>query len=357
MGSLQRAVEHDGRGVRPRGGLCRATRTRSDVRIAVTAYDETNTRIKPARIVGSSHASVNAASCCWSACRAISSRGPSISRAGFARSASPVAIGGFHTSGCVAMLPTLPADLVQAMERGMSLYAGGPRGGWTPVLGRPRGRLPRSTTSSKDLPDLRGRPMPYLPADRSAACRAPHQLRRGPRLPVSVQLLHDHQRPGRKSRYRNADDVERHHPRQRGPGRARFFITDDNFARNRNWEAIFDRMIGLREKEGLAFAITIQVDTLCHKIPRFIEKARRAGVDRVFIGLESINPENLAAAEEAPEPLTEYRTMLQAWQEHGVVDLRRLHPGISRPTRPRRSSATSGPSSGRCPSTSWSSSS
>jgi hypothetical protein len=52
-------------------------------------------------------------------------------------------------------------------------------------------------------------------------------------------------------------------------------------------------MIALRE-EGLAFALTIQVDTLCHKIPRFIEKAGRAGVDRVFIGLENINPEALA---------------------------------------------------------------
>ena len=37
----------------------------------------------------------------------------------------------------------------------------------------------------------------------------------------------------------------------------------------------------------------IQVDTLCHKIPRFIEKAKRAGVTRVFIGLENINPDNL----------------------------------------------------------------
>jgi hypothetical protein len=31
----------------------------------------------------------------------------------------------------------------------------------------------------------------------------------------------------------------------------------------------------------------IQVDTLCHRIPNFIEKAKRAGVTRVFIGLEN----------------------------------------------------------------------
>ena len=40
----------------------------------------------------------------------------------------------------------------------------------------------------------------------------------------------------------------------------------------------------------------IQVDTLCHKIPNFIEKSKRAGVTRVFIGLENVNPDNLTAA-------------------------------------------------------------
>jgi hypothetical protein len=30
----------------------------------------------------------------------------------------------------------------------------------------------------------------------------------------------------------------------------------------------------------------VQVDTLCHKIPNFIEKAARAGTNRVLVGLE-----------------------------------------------------------------------
>jgi hypothetical protein len=40
----------------------------------------------------------------------------------------------------------------------------------------------------------------------------------------------------------------------------------------------------------------IQVRTPCHKIPNFIEMAKRAGVTRVFIGLENVNLDNLAAA-------------------------------------------------------------
>ena len=56
-----------------------------------------------------------------------------------------------------------------------------------------------------------------------------------------------------------------------------FFITDDNFARNKDWEAILDRLIQLREDEGLKISFIIQVDTLCHKLPNFIEKCAAGG--------------------------------------------------------------------------------
>ena len=62
----------------------------------------------------------------------------------------------------------------------------------------------------------------------------------------------------------------------------------------------------------------IQVDTLCHKIPNFIEKAKRAGVTRIFIGLENINPDNLLAAKKRQNKITEYRKMLLAWKAVGI---------------------------------------
>ena len=79
---------------------------------------------------------------------------------------------------------------------------------------------------------------------------------------------------GRKSRFRSPDDLEHIIRENVAQGIKRFFITDDNFARNRHWEPLFDRMIALRE-EGLNIGFTIQVDTLCHRIPNFIEKAGR----------------------------------------------------------------------------------
>jgi DNA repair photolyase len=119
---------------------------------------------------------------------------------------------------------------------------------------------------------------------------------------------------GRKSRYRTADDVERIVRANKANGVRYFFITDDNLARNRNWEDIFDRLIALRQ-EGLNFRFVIQVDTMCHKIPRFVEKAAAAGVKRVFIGLENINPDSLSGAKKKQNHISDYREMLLAWRK------------------------------------------
>jgi len=126
---------------------------------------------------------------------------------------------------------------------------------------------------------------------------------------------------GRKSRYRSADDVEHLVRLNWGQGIHKFFITDDNFARNEEWEAIFDRLIDLREKDRIPLGLMIQVDTLCHKIENFIAKAKRAGVTRVFIGLENINPDNLTAAKKRQNKITEYRKMLLAWKAQGIITL------------------------------------
>jgi hypothetical protein len=78
-------------------------------------------------------------------------------------------------------------------------------------------------------------------------------------------------------------------------------------------------MIWLRESEGLRISLTIQVDTLCHKIDRFIDKAKRAGVNRAFIGLENINPDSLIGAKKRQNKITDYREMLQKWRAHGAL--------------------------------------
>jgi hypothetical protein len=124
---------------------------------------------------------------------------------------------------------------------------------------------------------------------------------------------------GRKSRYRTADDVEGIVRANAAQNITRFFITDDNFARNKNWEPILDRLIRLREQEGFRIRLMLQVDTLCHRIPGFIEKSARAGCTAVFIGLENINPESLLGTKKRQNKIWEYREMLQAWKRAKVL--------------------------------------
>ena len=65
-------------------------------------------------------------------------------------------------------------------------------------------------------------------------------------------------------------------------------------------------------------SLIIQVDTQCHRIPNFIEKASKAGCRRVFLGLENINPDNLIGTKKNQNKITDYRLMLQKWREAGA---------------------------------------
>ncbi len=291
-----------------------------DVAIAIDAYDETNTRIVPEQIVESI---VRAGE--RGVLLLVGVQSNQFPRAvdlaeRFRARGFPVVIGGFHTSGCVAMLPTLPKDLTDAMARGISLYAGELEGRLDALLrDADGGSLLMLYDFMKDLPALEEQPVPYLPVEqirRMSGARTSFDAGRGCPFLCSFCTIINVQ--GRKSRHRNADDVERIIRANLAQGVTKFFVTDDNFGRNRAWESLLDRMIELRA-EGLAFSMTIQVDTLCHKIPRFIEKAGKAGVDRVFIGLENINPEALEGARKRQNNITEYRTMLQAWHDVGAL--------------------------------------
>jgi len=105
---------------------------------------------------------------------------------------------------------------------------------------------------------------------------------------------------GRKSRFRTADDLEaivRDNYRQ---GITTFFITDDNMARNKHWEDFFDRLIELKENEGIELFADHPGRHQCHVIPNFIAKARWAGVFRVFIGWRTSTGQP-AGRQEAPE--------------------------------------------------------
>jgi radical SAM superfamily enzyme YgiQ (UPF0313 family) len=291
-----------------------------DTEIVVSIYDETNARIRPARIaraiqrsgglglVGMVGVQTNQFPRAVDLARQFRDRG------------LPVCIGGFHVSGCLSMLPELPPDLSEAIDLGISLFAGEAEGRLETLLqDTVRGALKPLYNFMKDLPDLQGAALPMLPeAQIRRTAGGVTSLDAGRGCPFQCSFCSIINVQGRKSRRRSADDIEQIVRANVAQGIHRFFITDDNFARNSDWEPIVDRLIELRE-EGLTIKLTIQVDTLCHKIPGFIEKCGRAGVGRVFIGLESINPDALTGAKKRQNEITEYREMLQAWHEAGAM--------------------------------------
>jgi radical SAM superfamily enzyme YgiQ (UPF0313 family) len=233
-----------------------------------------------------------------------------------------VAVGGFHVSGCLSMLDELPPDLREAQQMGVTFFAGEAEERLEGFLRDAiAGQLKPVYNYLNDLPGLEGQVTPFLPERllrRYDGGMSSFDAGRGCPFQCSFCTIINVQ--GRKSRYRSADDIERIIRANYAQGINHYFITDDNFARNKNWEAHFDRMIELREEKGMDdVRFVIQVDALCHKTPRFIEKAARAGCRQVFIGLENIDPENLKAANKKQNRITEYRTMFQMWREAGVI--------------------------------------
>ncbi len=231
-----------------------------------------------------------------------------------------VAMGGFHVSGCLSMLDGSAIDLDLARDMGIAIFAGEAEDRFDIFLrDAADGRLQPLYNYIDDLPGIGGTPIPFLPrafVKRTAGTNASFDAGRGCPFQCSFCTFINVQ--GRKSRHRSPDDIEKIVRANWAQNISRFFITDDNFARNREWEAIFDRLAKLREIDKIPLGLMIQVDTMCHKIPRFIEKATRAGVTRVFIGLENINPDSLVMAKKKQNKITEYRKMLLAWKAQGI---------------------------------------
>ena len=292
-----------------------------DVEIVLHAYDETNTRIDVKGIVKQI---LDAGGRGLVAMVGVQSnqfpRAMDTARR-FRRAGIQVCIGGFHVSGCLAMLPEVPPDLQEAMDLGIALFAGELEGRLDGLLREAyRGELAPLHNYMQDLPDLQGGVVPFLPASvihKRTGSRTSFDAGRGCPFQCSFCTIINVQ--GRKSRRRTADDVEQLIRANAAQGVTNFFISDDNFARNRDWEAFLDRIIQMREVEGIPIRLIIQVDTLSHKIARFVEKSGRAGVDRVFIGLENINPESLVGAQKKQNRIGEYRAMLQAWHGAGAI--------------------------------------
>jgi radical SAM superfamily enzyme YgiQ (UPF0313 family) len=238
-----------------------------------------------------------------------------------------VMIGGFHVSGMLAMFPEGSPEIRQLMDAGVTVVAGEVEGRWADLLrDAAMDRLQPLYRFLDDLPDLWEAPAPrvhtavlrrFLSADYATIdCSRGCPFRCTFCTIINVQ--------GRKMRCRSPECVlATIRQRYRDHGIRVYFFTDDNFARNPVWEQIFDGLIALREQEGLPVEFLMQVDVAAYRIPRFLEKAARAGCTQVFIGMESVNPRNLKEAGKTQNRAEDYGRMIAAWRAAGI----RTHVG------------------------------
>src|SRR5260370_18427400 len=107
-----------------------------DVEIRLHTYDETNRRVRPDRIIRDIRRQGGKALIGLVGVQSNQfPRAIDLARQ-FLAAGLPVCIGGFHVSGCIAMLPDLPSDIRPAQELGVSFFAGEAEDGrLDPVLG------------------------------------------------------------------------------------------------------------------------------------------------------------------------------------------------------------------------------
>ena len=236
----------------------------------------------------------------------------------------PVIIGGFHTSGTINMLGEQEPDIQQLFREEICVVSGEVEGKWEGILGDfLNGGLKPLYSFAQDLQnlvDIEAAPLPrtsaktmrhfayssFATADTSRGC------------PFACTFCTIINVQGRKMRERSPQSIAAMMRKNYlEHGLSFYFFTDDNFARKKLWRETFEEIIKLRE-EGIRVSFMMQVD-LAKKPKDFVKLAAKAGCTQVFIGMESVNPQNLEAEGKKQNKVEEYRSIIQEWHDAGVL--------------------------------------
>ncbi|MBI2432516.1 MAG: radical SAM protein, partial [Candidatus Hydrogenedentes bacterium] len=234
----------------------------------------------------------------------------------------PVMIGGFHVSGVLALFGEPSPELQRMLEHGVTLVRGEAEapGALAGILRDALDGALRPLYNITELPDLSHAAVPqqdeeYLKRfvwknmgtiDTSRGC------------PFNCSFCTIINVQGRTMRFRSAEAILKSIEENHAHGVNVYFFTDDNFARSAIWETLFDGMIALRA-QGIVLRFMMQVDTQAWRIPHFIEKAQAAGCYLVFIGMETLNPKNIAAAGKRQNKVGQYAAMVEAWHQADIL--------------------------------------
>ena len=292
----------------------------SDVEIITHFYDETVRRIPVKRLVREVQLDVDRAIVCMVGVQTNQfTRAVDLGKE-FKACGLNVMIGGFHVSGSIQMLPCVPDEIQEGIDAGITMVAGEVENRWGELLKDAyNNSLKPLYNFLNDQPSLEGAVTPFVSKQNlsfyGASRQASFDAGRGCPFKCSFCTIINVQ--GNAMRGRSPDDIEAIIKRNQEQGIREYFVTDDNFARHPHWEEIVDRIISL--KKSMHVSLMVQTDTMSYRIPGFVDKLARAGCRRIFIGMESVNPDNLKACGKPQNRIHEYRTMLQAWRDAGIV--------------------------------------
>ncbi|MDR1925787.1 MAG: radical SAM protein [Planctomycetaceae bacterium] len=232
-----------------------------------------------------------------------------------------VMIGGFHVTGVLALFDELTPELQMLVDNGVTLVAGEAEttDAFEAIFADALNDNLQSIYRLPKAPDITDAPLPQADPryiDHFGARWATIDSSRG--CPFGCTFCTVINIQGRKMRCRSAEAVLETVKQNCEKGVPNFFFTDDNFARSAHWESIFDGLKILRDN-GTLVNFMMQIDTQSSKIPNFVDKAVAAGCRMVFIGMESVNPENIAGAGKTQNKVEQYQSMVQTWQKVGVL--------------------------------------
>lgn len=244
-------------------------------------------------------------------------------------------IGGFHVSGSIATMldgvsdrnrpdiPSphrMPTEIQRLIDSGVVVFHGEAEEVWAQTLADMLAGNPKPLYRG-GMPDFGSAPLPkYAPGYfEGSFVTAIGTFDTGRGCPFACSFCAIINVQGRKSRYRSPEcviaQIKEICARE---GKAQFFFTDDNFARNPLWETLLDGIIALREA-GAKVRFMCEADLACRKIPRFLDKLARAGCGQIFMGVESVNPRNLVDAHKPQNKVHQYAELWSRCHELGIV--------------------------------------
>src|SRR5256712_703484 len=235
-----------------------------------------------------------------------------------------VIMGGFHTSGTINMLGEQEPDIQALVKESITIVSGEVEDNWAEILADAlHGRLKPIYSFAQDLQnlvDIGNAPLPRISpktmrhfakssfgtADTSRGC------------PFACSFCTIINVQGRKMRERSpASIAEMMRRNYHEHGISYYFFTDDNFARKKLWRETFEEIVKLKN-DGIKISFMMQVD-LARKPKDFVRLAAEAGCTQVFIGMESVNPQNLEAEGKGQNKVEEHQNIINEWHEAGIV--------------------------------------